>query len=84
MYLSAILRYNVKTVFFDNQNAITQETEIFSTNCFIVFLFTFQERQLAVLLGEDYELTERRQQCAKRLELYRSARDEIEAVCWSG
>ncbi|CAJ1943165.1 unnamed protein product [Sphenostylis stenocarpa] len=42
-----------------------------------------EERQLAQLLGEDSELTGRRQQCAKRLELYRSARDEIEAVCWA-
>jgi len=46
--------------------------------------FIFQERQLAQLLGEDSELMERRQQCAKRLELYSSARDEIEALCWSG
>ncbi|QCD81469.1 dynamin-related protein 1E-like [Vigna unguiculata] len=43
-----------------------------------------EERELAQLLGENSELMERRQQCAKRLELYRSARDEIEAVCWSG
>ncbi|KAK7386306.1 hypothetical protein VNO78_26447 [Psophocarpus tetragonolobus] len=43
-----------------------------------------EERQLAQLLGEDSVLSERRQQCAKRLELYRSARDEIEAVSWSG
>ncbi|KOM32490.1 hypothetical protein LR48_Vigan01g204600 [Vigna angularis] len=43
-----------------------------------------EERQLSQLLGENSELTERRQQCANRLELYRSARDEIEAVCWSG
>ncbi|XP_061359077.1 phragmoplastin DRP1E-like isoform X2 [Gastrolobium bilobum] len=41
-------------------------------------------RQLAQLLDEDSVLTERRQQCAKRLELYRSARDEIDAVRWSG
>ncbi|KAI9088983.1 hypothetical protein K1719_029262 [Acacia pycnantha] len=40
-------------------------------------------RQLAELLGEDPVLMERRQQCAKRLELYRSARDEIDAVSWS-
>ncbi|KAK7330857.1 hypothetical protein VNO77_25062 [Canavalia gladiata] len=41
-------------------------------------------RQLAQLLDEDSVLTERRQQCARRLELYRAARDEIDAVCWSG
>lgn len=40
-------------------------------------------RQLAELLDEDPALMERRQQCAKRLELCRSARDEIDAVSWS-
>ncbi|KAI4327230.1 hypothetical protein L6164_019718 [Bauhinia variegata] len=40
-------------------------------------------RQLAELLGEDPVLMERRQQCARRLELYRSARDEIDSVSWS-
>ncbi|XP_004508991.1 phragmoplastin DRP1E-like [Cicer arietinum] len=43
-----------------------------------------EEMQLAQMLDEDSVLMERRQQCAKRLELYRSARDEIDAVCWSG
>ncbi|XP_027335167.1 dynamin-related protein 1E-like isoform X3 [Abrus precatorius] len=43
-----------------------------------------EERQLAQMLDEDSMLTERRQQCAKRLELYRSARDEIDAIRWSG
>ncbi|XP_058764928.1 phragmoplastin DRP1E-like [Vicia villosa] len=40
--------------------------------------------QLARLLDEDSVLMERRQQCFKRLKLYKSARDEIDAVCWSG
>ncbi|KAJ4836389.1 Dynamin- protein 1E [Turnera subulata] len=40
-------------------------------------------KQLAELLDEDPALMERRQKCAKRLELYRSARDEIESVSWS-
>ncbi|RVX14358.1 Dynamin-related protein 1E [Vitis vinifera] len=35
------------------------------------------------LLDEDPALMERRQQCAKRLELYKSARDEIDSVSWS-
>ncbi|CAM0956132.1 unnamed protein product [Alopecurus aequalis] len=39
--------------------------------------------QLALLLDEDPTLMERRQQCFKRLELYKSARDEIDAVSWS-
>lgn len=45
--------------------------------------FIFQGREIAVLLDEDHALMEKRQQCAKRLELYRSARDEIDAVSWS-
>lgn len=45
--------------------------------------FILQGRQLAELLDEDPALMERRQRCARRLELYRSARDEIDAVSWS-
>ncbi|KAM7256241.1 hypothetical protein ACFE04_011982 [Oxalis oulophora] len=43
-----------------------------------------EAKQLALLLDEDPALMERRQQCAKRLELYRSARDEIDSVSWAG
>ncbi|CAI8609467.1 unnamed protein product [Vicia faba] len=43
-----------------------------------------EEMQLTRLLDEDSVLMERRQQCFKRLKLYKSARDEIDAVCWSG
>lgn len=40
-------------------------------------------KQLAALLDEDPALMERREACAKRLELYKSARDEIDAVAWA-
>ncbi|KAK4416106.1 Dynamin-related protein 1E [Sesamum alatum] len=40
-------------------------------------------KQLADLLDEDPALMERRQQCAKRLELYKKARDEIDSVSWA-
>ncbi|KAG8084352.1 hypothetical protein GUJ93_ZPchr0010g8443 [Zizania palustris] len=40
-------------------------------------------KQLAELLDEDPALMEQRQQCFKRLELYKSARDEIDAVSWA-
>ncbi|KAF7153749.1 hypothetical protein RHSIM_Rhsim01G0144600 [Rhododendron simsii] len=39
-------------------------------------------KQLALLLDEDPALMQRRQQCAKRLELYKAARDEIDSVSW--
>ncbi|TQD94857.1 hypothetical protein C1H46_019557 [Malus baccata] len=39
-------------------------------------------KQLSQLLDEDPALMERRQECAKRLELYKSARDEIDSVAW--
>lgn len=42
-----------------------------------------QSKQLGLMLDEDPALMERRVQCAKRLELYKSARDEIEAVSWA-
>ncbi|KAK6918132.1 Dynamin GTPase effector, partial [Dillenia turbinata] len=38
-----------------------------------------EAKQLSQLLDEDPALMERRQQCAKRLELYKSARDEIDS-----
>lgn len=40
-------------------------------------------KQLATLLDEDPALMERRAACAKRLELYKQARDEIDAVAWA-
>ncbi|XP_030963742.1 dynamin-related protein 1E-like [Quercus lobata] len=40
-------------------------------------------KQLAQSLDEDPELMEGRQQCAKRLELYQSARDEINSISWA-
>ncbi|KAL6181153.1 hypothetical protein ACLB2K_047808 [Fragaria x ananassa] len=40
-------------------------------------------KQLAQLLDENLELVERRQQCAKRLQLCKAARDEIDSVSWS-
>ncbi|KAF5744243.1 dynamin-related protein 1E isoform X2 [Tripterygium wilfordii] len=40
-------------------------------------------KQLAQMLDEDPALMERRLQCAKRLELYKQARDEIDSVSWA-
>ncbi|XP_056161792.1 phragmoplastin DRP1E isoform X1 [Syzygium oleosum] len=39
-------------------------------------------KQLGLMLDEDPALMERRLQCAKRLELYKAARDEIDSVSW--
>lgn len=41
-----------------------------------------QGKQLASLLNEDPAVMQRRTSLAKRLELYRSAQSEIEAVAW--
>nr|XP_004516265.2 dynamin-related protein 1E-like [Cicer arietinum] len=41
-----------------------------------------ESKQLSEMLDEDPALMERRQQCAKRLELYKAARDEIDSVSW--
>ncbi|KAL0339150.1 UNVERIFIED_CONTAM: Dynamin-related protein 1E [Sesamum angustifolium] len=46
-------------------------------------LMILQGKQLADLLDEDPALMERRLQCAKRLELYKKARDEIDSVSWA-
>ncbi|KAG7011512.1 Dynamin-related protein 1E, partial [Cucurbita argyrosperma subsp. argyrosperma] len=50
---------------------------------FYVQLGQMKGNQLAALLNEDPALRERRQQCIKRLELHKSARDEIDSVSWS-
>ncbi|KAL0553001.1 hypothetical protein IC582_006883 [Cucumis melo] len=49
---------------------------------FYVQLGQMEGNQLAALLGEDPELIERRKQCVKRLELHKSARNEIDSVSW--
>ncbi|CAM6036118.1 unnamed protein product [Sphagnum compactum] len=40
-------------------------------------------KQLAQMLDEDPALMERRNQLSRRLELYKSARDEIDSVAWA-
>ncbi|KAJ6810928.1 dynamin-related protein 1E-like [Iris pallida] len=52
-------------------------------NHFYMLVGRKEAKQLALLLDEDPALMERRQQCAKRLELYKSARDEIDSVAWA-
>ncbi|ERN11386.1 hypothetical protein AMTRI_Chr04g244590 [Amborella trichopoda] len=41
-----------------------------------------EKKQLGVMLDEDPALMEKREAIAKRLELYKSARDEIDSVAW--
>ncbi|GFY92059.1 DYNAMIN-like 1E [Actinidia rufa] len=52
-------------------------------NHFYIQIGKKEGKQLAQLLDEDPALMERRQQCVKRLELYKSARDEIDSVSWA-
>ncbi|XP_017985067.1 PREDICTED: dynamin-related protein 1E, partial [Theobroma cacao] len=52
-------------------------------NRFYTLLGKKEAKQLSQLLDEDPALMERRQQCAKRLELYKAARDEIDSVSWA-
>ncbi|XP_072961579.1 phragmoplastin DRP1E-like [Typha angustifolia] len=52
-------------------------------NHFYTLVGRKESKQLAQLLDEDPALMERRQQCAKRLQLYKSARDEIDSVSWA-
>ena len=54
-----------------------------SRACQLKSLICFQGKQLGQMLDEDPALMERRQQCAKRLDLYKAARDEIESVSWA-
>ncbi|KAK4801776.1 hypothetical protein SAY86_022263 [Trapa natans] len=52
-------------------------------NHFYTQLGKKEGKQLGMMLDEDPALMERRQQCTKRLELYKSARDEIDSVSWA-
>jgi len=47
------------------------------------FPFAVQSKQLSKLLDEDPEVMERRAKLVQRLELYRSAQAEIDAVAWA-
>jgi len=60
-----------------------REAKRFLLNHFYSQVGRKDAKQLAVLLDEDPALMERRLQCFKRLELYKSARDEIDAVAWT-
>lgn len=44
---------------------------------------SLQPKRLSSLLNEDPAIMERRSALSKRLELYRSAQAEIDAVAWS-
>ncbi|OEL24533.1 Dynamin-related protein 1E [Dichanthelium oligosanthes] len=52
-------------------------------NHFYVQIGKKEAGEFAHLLDEDPAMMERRQQCWKRLELYKSARDEIDSVAWA-
>ncbi|GMN62003.1 hypothetical protein TIFTF001_031083 [Ficus carica] len=49
-------------------------------NHFYTLLGKKEAKQLLQMLDEDPAVMERRQQCAKRLELYKAARDEIDSM----
>ncbi|KAH9627506.1 hypothetical protein KSS87_006197 [Heliosperma pusillum] len=52
-------------------------------NLFYTQIGKLGAKQQGMLLDEDPILMERRQQCAKQLELYKAAREEIESVSWA-
>lgn len=60
--------------------ALTERTQILKV-CNIIYLF-LQKAQLGAMLDEDPALMEKRTQIAKRLELYKQARDDIDSVAW--
>ncbi|KAK6921596.1 Dynamin GTPase effector, partial [Dillenia turbinata] len=51
-------------------------------NHFYAQLGRREKEQLGAMLDEDPALMAKREQIAKRLELYKSARDEIDSVAW--
>ncbi|KAK2650900.1 hypothetical protein Ddye_018389 [Dipteronia dyeriana] len=57
-----------------------REAKLSLLNYFYTQIGQKEGKQLAELLDEDPALMERRLQCAKRLELYKASRDEIDSV----
>ncbi|PRQ57029.1 putative GTPase effector domain, Dynamin superfamily [Rosa chinensis] len=51
-------------------------------NNFYIQIGKREGKQVGQLLDEDPALMERRLQCAKRLESYKSARDEVDYLSW--
>ncbi|XP_042429878.1 phragmoplastin DRP1C-like [Zingiber officinale] len=51
-------------------------------NQFYAHVGSREKKQLSAMLDEDPSLMEKRNAIAKRLELYKSARDEIDSVAW--
>ncbi|KAK4804336.1 hypothetical protein SAY86_004153 [Trapa natans] len=60
-----------------------REAKMSLLNNFYAQLGKKEGKQLGLMLDEDPALMEKRQQCAKRLELYKAARDEIDTVSWA-
>ncbi|CAH9096369.1 unnamed protein product [Cuscuta europaea] len=52
-------------------------------NHFYMVIGGKEGKDLGKLLNEDPAVMERRQQCAKRLELFKKARDEFDSVSWA-
>ena len=50
---------------------------------FTLLLFRVQTKQLGSMMDEDPAIMQRRTNLAQRLELYRSAQSEIDAVAWA-
>lgn len=48
----------------------------------LLCFFIMQKKQLSAMLDEDPALMEKRDALVKRLELYKSARNEIDSVAW--
>ncbi|RWW12490.1 hypothetical protein GW17_00023842 [Ensete ventricosum] len=64
-----------------NETLELKQYPTISSNCSLNS--TLQTKQLGSLLDEDPAIMERRTALAKRLELYRSAQAEIDAVAWA-
>lgn len=60
-----------------------REAKLSLLNHFYTQIGRKEAKQLGQLLDEDPAMMERRLQCAKRLELYKAARDEIDSVSWA-
>ncbi|XP_024010789.1 dynamin-related protein 1D isoform X2 [Eutrema salsugineum] len=81
-YINMVSDTLVKTIPKAVVHCQVRQAKLALLNHFYTQMSQSQGKHLGQLLDENPALMERRLQCAKRLELYKKARDEIDAAVW--
>ncbi|KFK37264.1 hypothetical protein AALP_AA4G234900 [Arabis alpina] len=81
-YINMVSDTLVKTIPKAVVHCQVKQAKLALLNYFYTQISHSQGKQMGQLLDENPALMERRLQCAKRLEVYKKARDEIDAAVW--